>query len=112
MKSQAEWQEFFDENFPEGALVTPVKTGELAAGYDDSPQWITGKFVVFDVEDDNPQVSFFLVGTTRELRISFDSFEEREYGFYAKTTEEEAPSFILSRRLADWQRQAIQQDSL
>lgn len=105
--TREEWDEFFDTEFPDGALVTFVLTSEEAVPYDQSPQDLVAKFSIFDMENGTPTVSFFSLYTDRHFLVPMLGLHERPYGFLMETVEDEAPSLMLSKQLSEEQQQVI-----
>lgn len=88
--SPEQWQDTFDSEFPEGALVTFVLTSEEASTSDDSPQDLIADVQVVP-DDDNDEntaaIRFFSVYTDRPYDLHVQNLQRRDDGVYLDVVE-------------------------
>jgi hypothetical protein len=74
--SVEEWQEFFNENFPDGVLVTLALSSLHLANFDDSPQFIAPKITVTDLVGDVPEVVVVDVDSGAVFRMDLETVSD------------------------------------
>lgn len=105
-----EWNEFFQKNFPEGAIITFLRGSEEAAEFDKSPQCLTDRVITIAVNGDNPNITFTDFGTNRNYILDIDKIEERPFGYLMRTTETKQPDILISRDLSDDMKSYLKED--
>lgn len=73
--ADSSWQERLDIAFPYGASVTIVDDVPEGVGFDDSPQFLTPRFLVLSETDGNPLVSAQVYGIEKEIEFTILSQE-------------------------------------
>lgn len=107
--NKTEWQQWFDERFPQGASMTGVGPDEQIA--DDSPQDLIYPPRVVEVEeDDSPTVDFFFRGQDRGMRVDVERVEERWFGCTVFPEGTAQPILLLSNKFTEEQRKFIEAD--
>jgi hypothetical protein len=101
-----DWQNFLDEEFPEGAVVTLVQTIEQAVPYDNSPQILAAKFTVAEIDNDAAVIVFTDAYTGRQFFRAVDGFEPRPTGYVFFLAADDG-ILLVSPRLTDEQKALI-----
>jgi len=107
-ETEEEWTRFFEESFPDGALVTPVQTTEQAIPYDDSYQILTSRFLMEGMENGHPHVEFASVDTDQVFVADIDEVEERPYGFIFRLADRDQTVLQVSKNLSVFQKIVVQ----
>lgn len=76
--TREEWASFFEEKFPDGALVTVARNSATDAMYDDSPQFISARISLSDFENGTPEIVVVDYDTDAVFRFDIDKVEEED----------------------------------
>ncbi len=95
----AEWQDFFDEQFPDGVTVTQIVDVE---GGSDNYTFLSPRVKVLGVEDgDEPVIVLYPLNMQKDVRFRVSKLQSRPNGYRVENAEHTAPDFMLTKDFSE-----------
>lgn len=106
--NQQEWQDFLDDAFPDGAIVTQIV--DVPEG-GDNYKLLVPRLRVLDVEDDEPTIKVFPVGMlTKDVWFRVRKLEPYASGYLIYTPEDKDPNFIVTKNFDEYTAKVLRRE--
>lgn len=102
-----EWQRFFDDEFPDGAILTHIV--DVPEG-PDNYKFFIHRVKVEDVQDDEPLIKVYPLGLqTKDVRFRVRKLEPFGNGYLVHTPEDDDPDFLITKNFGDQTRKELRE---